>query len=178
QLPDGLNLSSMTGEISGTPTAIGTFDFTIRVDDNQGVYNEKVLILTIDEKKTRYEENDPALVYQGSWAFSADGSASGGGYNYSSDTGTPGRVTLTFSGSEVRWISDVWGDLGIANVYLDGNLDATVDLYGNANLYQQVVYTKKGISPGVHALTLEVTGMKNSKSAGKVIDLDALEVIP
>ncbi len=31
QLPDGLNLTSNTGEISGTPTAAGTFDFTIEV---------------------------------------------------------------------------------------------------------------------------------------------------
>ena len=33
-LPDGLSLDSFTGTISGTPTESGTFEFTIRVQDN------------------------------------------------------------------------------------------------------------------------------------------------
>ncbi len=32
-LPDGLSFNSFTGEISGTPSASGTFSFTVRVRD-------------------------------------------------------------------------------------------------------------------------------------------------
>jgi len=35
-LPDGLNLSETTGNIYGTPTTAGTYDFTIQVDDGLG----------------------------------------------------------------------------------------------------------------------------------------------
>jgi len=35
-LPSGLSLASLTGEISGTPTATGTSDFTVKVTDSQG----------------------------------------------------------------------------------------------------------------------------------------------
>jgi hypothetical protein len=35
-LPDGLSLTKETGEISGTPTASGTFSFTVQADDGMG----------------------------------------------------------------------------------------------------------------------------------------------
>src|SRR5256885_8955832 len=36
QLPNGLSLSSSSGTISGTPTLVGTFMFTIQANDNAG----------------------------------------------------------------------------------------------------------------------------------------------
>jgi putative Ig domain-containing protein len=35
-LPDGLSLNSSTGEISGTPTTVGSSDFTVQVSDSTG----------------------------------------------------------------------------------------------------------------------------------------------
>lgn len=37
-LPTGLSLNSSSGSISGTPTAAGTFNFTVKVDDTFGSY--------------------------------------------------------------------------------------------------------------------------------------------
>lgn len=39
-LPDGLSLNASTGTITGTPTVAGTFSFTIRVTDHDGLTGE------------------------------------------------------------------------------------------------------------------------------------------
>jgi hypothetical protein len=46
-LPDGLNLNSSTGEISGTPTKDGTFDFTVKVADSGTPVQEATKLFTI-----------------------------------------------------------------------------------------------------------------------------------
>ncbi|MBI5197866.1 MAG: hypothetical protein HZA19_04575 [Nitrospirae bacterium] len=123
---------------------------------------------------TRYEETNGSVTYAGTWSNASDTNASGGSYQSSSSAGA--SATFTFTGSQVSWISDVWWDLGIANVYIDGVLDTTVDLYNPANLYQQVVYTKSGLVSGTHTIKIEVTGTKNAASGNDYIDLDAFDV--
>lgn len=47
-LPDGLSLNSSTGEISGTPTVVDTFNFTITVTDDALETDDQALSITID----------------------------------------------------------------------------------------------------------------------------------
>jgi len=133
------------------------------------------VVITGTTTTTRYEETNAAITYQGVWGSQLDSNASGGGYKNSNNTGA--SATLTFTGTGVKWISDHWGDLGIARVYLDGVLDATVDLYSAVGTYQQVVYSKSGLVSGLHTLRIEVTGTKNPASADTLIDIDAFDVI-
>jgi len=49
-LPSGLSLNSGNGQISGTPTAAGTFDFTIQVTDNFAATTSKAFSVTIAAK--------------------------------------------------------------------------------------------------------------------------------
>ena len=46
-LPPGLELPRRENTISGTPTAAGTFTFTVRVTDDLGAFSEKELSITI-----------------------------------------------------------------------------------------------------------------------------------
>ncbi len=48
-LPDGLNLDTETGVVSGTPTQAETFDFTIKVTDDQGLTTTQVLSIAVVE---------------------------------------------------------------------------------------------------------------------------------
>jgi hypothetical protein len=47
-LPPGLTLNGSTGQISGTPTAVGPFSFTAQVKDNLGQTSQKGFSITID----------------------------------------------------------------------------------------------------------------------------------
>ncbi|MFQ5812621.1 MAG: putative Ig domain-containing protein [Anaerolineae bacterium] len=73
-LPDGLSLDSDTGEISGTPTTVGTFVFTIQVTDSQGQSDSQEFTVAIGDP------SDPQVVLV---SLANDGSLG------NSDSGTP-----------------------------------------------------------------------------------------
>jgi Putative Ig domain len=47
QLPPGLRLSACPGRITGTPTARGTFSFTVRATDTKGAFAERTFSIAI-----------------------------------------------------------------------------------------------------------------------------------
>ncbi len=55
-------------------------------------------------------------------------------------------VSVTFTGTAVRWISSYDSNHGIADVYLDGAKVATVDTYGASKATQQVFYAADGLA--------------------------------
>jgi hypothetical protein len=46
-LPAGVSLDPATGQISGTPTTAGTYTFTVRATDSNGVYKDVVVIIVV-----------------------------------------------------------------------------------------------------------------------------------
>jgi hypothetical protein len=46
-MPAGVSLDPATGQISGTPTTAGTYTFTVRAADSNGVYKEVVVTITV-----------------------------------------------------------------------------------------------------------------------------------
>ena len=48
-LPNGLTLNTSTGVITGKPTAVGTFNFTVQVIDRQGNFATKILYIKISK---------------------------------------------------------------------------------------------------------------------------------
>lgn len=88
------------------------------------------------------------------------------------------RATLTFTGTSVKWIGyrDQWS--GIARVYVDGLLTATIDTYACPSQGQAVLYTATGLASGVHSLAIEVAGSHGAASAGSWVWVDAFDVMP
>jgi hypothetical protein len=122
----------------------------------------------------RFEENDPAVTYAGSWIGQSNSGLSGGAMLESNDSN--GSATLTFSGTSVSWIGVRGPWAGIAEVYVDGTLRATVDTYAPTDQLQVVMYTATGLPAGTHALRIKVTGTWSASSSSAWIVVDAFDV--
>lgn len=76
-----------------------------------------------------------------------------GSWNETTDTGE--IASFGFSGTGVRWLSNVQGNMGTANVYIDNVLHSTVDLTA-ADLegYNKIVFEKRNLTDGPHTLKI------------------------
>ena len=137
------------------------------------------LSLNTDQTGT-YTDDDTssALQYSGTWSHVANQPYTGGDYQQSesfSDT-TGDSVSVSFTGTAVRWIAPTANNHGIADVYLDGTQVATVDGYSAGNAFQQVQYTASGLSDTAHTLKIVVSGQKNPASSGTFVSIDAIDI--
>ncbi|WP_432828780.1 beta-galactosidase [Dactylosporangium sp. CA-092794] len=123
-----------------------------------------------------YDDNDPALQYTGTWSHVADQSYTGGDYkNTESFSNRAGdAVTIPFTGTAIRWIGSQTDNHGFADVYLDGELQATVDDSGSAN--QAVLFERGGLTDGPHTLRIVVDGRHGSGSTDNYVAIDAVDL--
>ncbi|MDP4183244.1 MAG: hypothetical protein Q8942_19415, partial [Bacillota bacterium] len=122
-----------------------------------------------------YEEDNSALTYQGSWNVYGDSSASAGKYKISNTKDA--SVSLSFTGTGIKWVSQTQNNAGIAEVILDGKSEGMVDLYSQQTLNQQLVFLKSHLDRGNHTIQIKVTGNKNVSSSGSYVVIDSLKVI-
>ncbi|MHB1419208.1 MAG: IPT/TIG domain-containing protein, partial [Bacillota bacterium] len=123
----------------------------------------------------KYEEESAGLSYQGSWNNSGDSHASGGNYFYSNTKDS--TVSFSVYGTGIQVIGIPTESSGIAEVTVDGVVEASVDLYNPYTLYQQIVFQKAPLTRGVHNLSIRITGDKNPSSSGTNVHIDAIKVI-
>jgi hypothetical protein len=130
--------------------------------------------LTASTMWTRVEQDSPAVQYAGTWDTNSNPNHSGGVAVLT----ILGSARFSFSGTGARWIgfSDEWS--GIANVYVDGVLQAAVDTYSSKAKYQVVQYTITGLGSGPHTLDIRGTGQHNASALSAWIWADAFEYTP
>jgi uncharacterized protein (TIGR03437 family) len=120
------------------------------------------------------QQTDVAANYAGHWFQTAGGQYSGGSVNSAVDAGA--RVNLTFNGTGIAWVGyrDEWS--GLAQVFLDGALQATVDTYLTPSAAQTPTYSLTGLVPGTHVLGIAATGTHSAASGGSWVWVDAFQV--
>ena len=119
----------------------------------------------------RFEENDPLLIYAGTWTTVTEARASGGALRRSAQEGA--TVQLTFPGPNVRWITTRGPDRGIARVFVNDEDKGTVDLYAAAEQFG-VEFSYGGLDETKsHTIVLEVTGQRSGAATGSNVDLDS-----
>src|SRR5579864_8609639 len=122
----------------------------------------------------RYEQNSSAVKYSGTWFPNSGGFNSGGSAAMAMDAGS--RANFSFTGTGVKWIGyrDQWS--GIAQVYLDGVLKATIDTYSASAQAQAADYAVSGLTNAAHSVAIVVTGQRDSKSSAPWVWVDAFDV--
>jgi serine protease len=121
---------------------------------------------------TTTQESANAVKYN-TWKGSTSVNASGGTYRAS---GTAGAFAqLTFSGTNVSWITAVGSGWGKAEVYIDGVDKGSVDLYA-ATGHWQTPKTYGGLSSGSHTIKVKVLGTKNVASTSTKVAIDSFIV--
>ena len=121
----------------------------------------------------RFEETEPQFGFSSGWSTHTSDLHSGGTMKYSTTAGASVRVD--FEGSQVRVLGATGPNRGIAEVFLDGESQGTVDLYGDSWRYQQVTFEVSGLADGPHVLEWVVTGEKHPASGTVHVDIDAVE---
>lgn len=122
----------------------------------------------------RFEETSPLVTWAGAWSENSLPAHSGGSARLAMDAGA--AASITFTGSAVTWIGyrDEWG--GLAEVLLDGAVQATVDTYASPARARAALHSIDGLRERRHTLTIRAKGTHAPESAGSWVWIDAFVV--
>lgn len=121
-----------------------------------------------------FENDDRYIVYDVDWEDRFKDQASGGMYELSAETGAFARLEVTGAKNfRVRVQKGIAG--GIADIFVDAEIIATIDTYAAESEYAFVgPFELPDENP--HRVGVRVTGATNSESKGHRIALDAFRV--
>ena len=120
------------------------------------------------------EQTSVTANYIGHWFTTTDPQYSGGSVNSAVDAGA--GVNFAFNGTAVTWLGyrDQWS--GLAQVYIDGTLQGTVDTYLSPSQAKTPAWSISGLSPGIHVLGIVATGTHDAVSGGSWVWVDGFQV--
>jgi hypothetical protein len=118
-----------------------------------------------------YQETSRSVRYAGTWATSRSTLYYGGAAKATSKKGN--ATALTFTGRSVAWTSLLAPSRGSANVYVDGRLISTVNLYSLSTTARRIVFARTWTTSGTHTIKVIVRGTAGHPR----VDLDAFFVL-
>jgi hypothetical protein len=136
---------------------------------------EQGIVTTDDSAEALWvDDEDSSIAFTGTWVSIPDS----GYYNESSHgSKTAASVaSYSFTGTSIAWIGAKSSNRGIASIAIDGVSAGTVDAYSVPSLYQQVLFSRTGLTPGDHTITVTASGTKNASASDCWIDVDAFIV--
>ncbi|MBI5232539.1 MAG: hypothetical protein HY876_10305 [Coriobacteriales bacterium] len=116
-------------------------------------------------------QEDSKAVFAGDWAAATGASYSGAACK--SSESTTATATYTFYGTGVTWLGTRSTASGKAQVYVDGVLKATVDLWAGRTTYARRIFATSGLPKGTHAVQIVPVGTHNAVATGNAVAVDA-----
>ena len=150
-------------------TLVRTHDYVFRVraidhDGNIGSFTTSPVF-----ESALYQQTSSAFVFSSSgWATSTADVFSGGSTRRTTTNSASARFTAT--GRSFAWITTTGPTRGVAQVYVNGTLIATVDLYSPTTTYRVQAWTRSYAAPVSRTIRIVVHDPER-------VDLDAVAVI-
>lgn len=107
--------------------------------------------------------DSPEMTYSGAWCNQASP------VKAKTSAAINDSVFFRFKGSGIYWRAATGPDCGKADVYLDGALQKTLDLFGDYTPYQFGFIKTDLDAKDVHTIKIVVKGEKNPKSSGTAV---------
>jgi hypothetical protein len=125
---------------------------------------------------TRLDEAGAHATMIGTWVDAHNPTYFDEAYVYSRWVGAVYRAG--FTGTKIAWIGPKTGAYGCADVYIDGQLQGTVDQYSAVVGWRSRVWESGTLAPGSHTIEIRPTGAKRAAATSTNIVIDALDVTP
>jgi hypothetical protein len=168
--------SATTTTITPKLGAGNTYSFRVRATDQAGNVSDWEQGPTF--KVNLLQETNAAIAYTGTWSTQSMTSASGGSLRHASAADASASLASFSNALNVAWVAPKGPDRGKAEVWLDGALASTADLYTSTLQPRKSAFVKNGLDPAVaHELEVRVLGTKNASSSGTRVDVDAFVVL-
>jgi subtilisin family serine protease len=171
------NEDTSTESVTYIADVAGKYYVDVNWFGGSGIYdliiNIKKAEIPSEQIVTRVENNDSNISYSGSWTLLKSSSFSGGSINYSNQLNS--YFELEFTGTGIKWFAYTSPTYGIADVFIDGEFIAQVDLYSSLAKYKVLVFEKQGLPQGIHTIKIVNSGKKNPSAKNTYINLDAFD---
>ncbi|MBE0652676.1 MAG: glycoside hydrolase family 127 protein [Bacteroidales bacterium] len=121
------------------------------------------------ENLSRSENISPSIIYFGDWEEIHGQHLSSAPYS---------NCYFTFRKSEVRWLGSTGPDHGLADIYIDGQFQETVDAFSKSTRKEVILFQREGLCNNkIHTLNIVIKREKNPESTGNNICIDRFESI-
>jgi len=170
---DGAAFAAYAADVTGTSMSIGltpghAYRFEVRATDRAGNVGGWVAGPTFHAYLT--QQTNTSIGWAGAWTSVSDDRFSGGSARFATAAGA--KATYSFTGRAIAWVTTFAPNRGVAKVYLDGVLVATIDT-ASTTAFHRVAFAKTWSSSGFHTLRIVVVGTVGRPR----VDVDGLEVL-
>jgi hypothetical protein len=146
--------------------------FRVRLRDSSGNTGAWYSTGTFKPRLVQDGNTTGVLSWTGAWSKVSNSNASGGTVRRSIQAGS--SVTYTFTGRSVALIGTKGPKHGIARVFVDGTLEAEIDLYAAKNRWRRLVFTRQWEKAAAHTVRIEVVAVNGRTQ----VDIDGFLVHP
>jgi GH25 family lysozyme M1 (1,4-beta-N-acetylmuramidase) len=148
-LASPLSTSSSQGLAFG-----GSYRYAVKATDKLG--NASAWAYGPTLTPSAVQESSTGIAYSSGWYRGYTSLAYGGRLVYATRTGA--WASYTFTGRSIGWVSYRGPNRGKANVYIDGKLSRTVNLYASAYVSRSLVFSATWAGVGKHTIKIVVLG--------------------